>query len=262
MTKVESSPRATASLVSTRQNGCLAALSPDALALLGPHLTELSVGEGFVFWDGEHFPYALFPVSGLVSITVRFASGECIEVAAIGKEGAAGQFALKPAHLITQACAFSGGDFLRVSAAQLMAAAQANEEIARLVHLCSEWMLAQSQQIAACNAVHSAEQRLCRWLVQSCQRLGTQSFHATQDGIASALGIRRTTVTLLAQALQVKGLIQYRRGKVSVADLAQLEAMGCECCTVLGRQHWPSTRLQVRERERERERRLTAADPR
>jgi hypothetical protein len=211
--------------------------------VLRPHLSEITVEDGFVFWDGNDYPSTLFPVSGLVSITVRFASGESIEVALIGSEGAATQFTPEAASSTTQGCAFIGGHFIRIPTAQLFAAARINQEVATLVHFCRDWVLAQSQQIAACNAVHSAEQRLCRWLVQSCQRLGSQTFHATQDGIASALGIRRTTVTLVAQALQVKGLIQYRRGKIVIVDTAKLAELACECCSTMDSRHWPSTRL-------------------
>src|SRR5262245_36867091 len=244
MTRLTAPARNDASLRAAR-NGCLRALSSGALALLRPHLTEVTVDDGFVFWDGDFYPNTLFPTSGLVSITVRFASGESIEVAAIGHEGAAAQFTPHPAPSASQGCAFAGGDFIRIPTAELFAAARANEEIARLLHFCRDWLLTQSQQIAACNAVHSAEQRLCRWLAQSCQRLGSHTFHATQDGIASALGIRRTTVTLLAQALQEKGLIQYRRGKIAVADPALVENAACECCVALGEKYWPSTRLQL-----------------
>ena len=232
------------SSLSSATNGCLDTLSSGALALLRPHLTVVAVDDGFVFWDGNFYPNTLFPVSGLVSITVSLASGENIEVAAIGREGAAAQFTPDPAGGTTQGCAFAGGDFIRIPTAELFAAARANEEIARLVHFCRDWLLTQSQQVAACNAVHSAEQRLCRWLAQSCQRLGSQTFHATQDEIASGLGIRRTTVTLLAQALQEKGLIRYRRGKIVVADQALVEKVACECCIALGEKYWPSTRLQ------------------
>jgi len=243
MTRLTAPTRNDSSLRLAR-NGCLRSLSSGALALLRPHLTEVTVPDGFVFWDGDFYPNTLFPTSGLVSITVRLASGESIEVAAIGHEGAAAQFTPHPASSATQGCAFAGGDFIRIPTAELFAAARSNEEIAKLLHCCRDWLLTQSQQIAACNAVHSAEQRLCRWLSQSCQRLGSQSFHATQDGIASALGIRRTTVTLLAQALQEKGLIHYRRGKIAVVDSPTMEKMACECCTALGDKYWPSTRLQ------------------
>jgi len=236
-------------------NDCLDALSADAFGLLRPHLSEVAVDEGHVFWDAEIYLTTLFPASGLVSITVRLASGEGIEVASVAKEGAAAQFTLEPLHTVTQASAFAGGTFFRIPSAQLLAAAQRNEEIARLAHFCRDWVFAQAQQLAACNAVHSAEQRLCRWLAQSCRRLGTPTLHATQDGIAAALGIRRTTVTLLAQTLQTKGLIQYRRGKMVVTELARLESMSCECCRALDGKYWPSSRLQdVKKRERERER--------
>ena len=235
------------SSLSSATNGCLDTLSSGALALLRPHLTVVAVDDGFVFWDGNFYPNTLFPVSGLVSITVSFTSGESIEVAAIGREGAAAQFTPDPASGTTRGWAFVGGNFIRIPTAELFAAARANQEIARLVHFCRDWLLTQSQQMAACNAVHTAEQRLCRWLAQSCQRLGSQTFHATQDEIASGLGIRRTTVTLLAQALQEKGLIRYRRGKIVVADQALVEKAACECCVALSEKYWPSTRLQKHE---------------
>jgi hypothetical protein len=101
----------------------------------------------------------------------------------------------------------------------------------------------QAQQMAACNAAHPADKRFCRWLLQACERMGTDTVSVTQDTIASLLAIRRTTVTLIAQALQFEGLIQYRRGKIAILDWARLRAQACECCTCLDRKHWPSTRL-------------------
>jgi hypothetical protein len=94
-------------------NDCLDPLSADAFALLRPHLSEVAVDEGHVFWDAEFYPTTLFPASGLVSITVRLASGEGIEVASIAKEGAAAQFTLEPLHTVTQACAFAGAEKCR-----------------------------------------------------------------------------------------------------------------------------------------------------
>src|SRR5262245_66674991 len=90
------------SSLSSAKNSCLNALSSGALALLRPHLTTVTVDGGFVFWDGNFYPNTLFPVSGLVSITVSFASGENIEVAAVGREGAAAQFTPDPASGITR----------------------------------------------------------------------------------------------------------------------------------------------------------------
>src|SRR5689334_1989416 len=99
-------------------NDCLDALSADALGLLRPHLSEVAVDEGHVFWDAEIYLTTLFPASGLVSITVRLASGEGIEVASVAKEGAAAQFTLEPLHTVTQASAFAGGTFFRIPSAR------------------------------------------------------------------------------------------------------------------------------------------------
>jgi hypothetical protein len=73
--------------------------------------------------------------------------------------------------------------------------------------------------------------------------MDTDTLCQTQEMIASLLAIRRTTVTLIAQKLQVEGLIQYRRGKIAVLDRARLRAAACECCNNLARPHWPSSRL-------------------
>jgi hypothetical protein len=73
--------------------------------------------------------------------------------------------------------------------------------------------------------------------------MDSDTIHLTQEMIASLLALRRTTVTLIAQKLQVEGLIHYRRGKIMVLDRARLRAAACECCDSLSREHWPSTRL-------------------
>lgn len=238
-------PTQPAPATSRVQNGCLAALSPAAFALLRPYLVEVTMMEGTVVWEQGSLPDdAIFPISALISIVVPFRAGESIEVASIGSEAAiCPQFAPTSHGAPTRGCVYVGGRSLRIPAMQLLAAAERSREIARLLEICRDWMLSQSQQIAACNAVHSAEQRLCRWLIQSHQRLAGAGLHATQESIGSALGIRRTTVTLLAQNLQTKGLIQYRRGKITISDPAGIGDMACECCTVLSREHWPATRL-------------------
>jgi CRP-like cAMP-binding protein len=77
---------------------------------------------------------------------------------------------------------------------------------------------AETQQIAACNAMHGASARLCRWLLQSADRIGSDEVPLTQEFLAQMLGARRTTVTLLAQRMQAKGLIRYRRGRIVILN--------------------------------------------
>jgi CRP-like cAMP-binding protein len=96
-------------------------------------------------------------------------------------------------------------------------------------------LLAQVQQSAACNALHEAEARFCRWLLQSRDRSDSDVVPITQEFVAQMLGVRRTTVTLVAQSLQDAGLLRYRRGQIEILDRDTLEARACECYGVVRR---------------------------
>jgi CRP-like cAMP-binding protein len=84
-------------------------------------------------------------------------------------------------------------------------------------------------QSTACNAVHSVEQRLSRWLLLAHDRVGKDEFPLTQEFVAMMLGTSRPTVTVVAGTLQRAGLIKYHRGLVTVVDRENLEAASCEC---------------------------------
>jgi hypothetical protein len=88
--------------------------------------------------------------------------------------------------------------------------------------------------------VHSADARLCRWLLRASDAVGHDTVVATQEAMAEALGVRRTTATLVAQALQQAQVISYSRGKIVVRDRAGLEAAACDCHAMLGQSNWPS----------------------
>jgi CRP-like cAMP-binding protein len=75
-----------------------------------------------------------------------------------------------------------------------------------------------TQQIAARNARHKVEERLCRWLMQTRDLLKNDSLPLTQQFLAQMLGVQRTSVTLIARKLQESGLIKYRRGHIEVLD--------------------------------------------
>ena len=93
----------------------------------------------------------------------------------------------------------------------------------------NELLLAQMQQSIACNALHDVESRLCRWLLQTRDRMGADVLPFTQDFIGQMLGVRRTTITLVARMLQGGDMIRCSRGKVEVLDRAALEDAACEC---------------------------------
>ena len=90
-------------------------------------------------------------------------------------------------------------------------------------------LFAQSQQSAACNASHSIEARMCRWLLYMRDLAGSDDLSLTQEFLAQMLGVRRTSVSLVATTLQNAGLIRYSRGNIRILDLGRLQAAACEC---------------------------------
>src|SRR5262249_15862125 len=150
------------------------------------------------------------------SILIDASDGVSVEVASICGQAAVGTiFELDQSDFSTQAVVQVGGHFLRMPSPQLLLAAKDNSEIQNVCTYCRDWIFMQAQQTAGCNAVHTAEKRFCRWLVQAYERMETDNIRVTQEIIAALLAIRRTTITLTAQKLQIEGLIQYRRGKIT-----------------------------------------------
>jgi CRP-like cAMP-binding protein len=200
-----------------------------------------------VLWNvGDVARHVVFPISGVLSIQVRTADRNSVHVGIVGPEGAAGfgegagQFAAT-----TPAIFQVPGRFELIPVHLFRTAARNHEEIMRLMEVCIDWLLLQSQQIAACNARHSASARICRWLLTASELTSQEFIAVTQETLARALGIRRTTATLLAQQLQAEGLISYRRGKIVVRDRSRLQQMACDCIHVLGRSRWPSEQPQT-----------------
>ena len=90
-------------------------------------------------------------------------------------------------------------------------------------------MFAQAQQSAACNASHTVEARLSRWLLRSRELAGSDILGLTQEFVAQMLGVRRTSVSLVANTLQQAGFIKYRRGHIQIVDVEGVRSGACEC---------------------------------
>ncbi|MEO6172957.1 MAG: helix-turn-helix domain-containing protein [Arenimonas sp.] len=93
----------------------------------------------------------------------------------------------------------------------------------------SQALMILTGQTAVCNRHHDLDQQLCRWLLMSIDRLPSNDLSMTQELIANMLGVRREGVTAAAGKLQKLGAITYQRGRITVLDRAQLEALSCEC---------------------------------
>lgn len=109
-----------------------------------------------------------------------------------------------------------------------------------LIECYTEVLWAEVQQIAACNMLHHAEARLCRWLLQCADRTNRETLFLTQEFLGQMLGINRTTVNFVAQPLQNKGYVKYARGKIEILDREGLAKSACECYYAIHHNNLPA----------------------
>lgn len=224
-----------------RDNRLLAAMPPNTLALLEPDLRKVSLEAGAVLLEpGELIENIYFPLTGLISLMVIGKDGNFIETSTVGREGGVGLHSgLGRRRSFTRAIAQIGGKFSTIRTARFEHIANDSAPIRDLISRYTEVLWAETQQTAACNAMHSTSSRLCRWLLQSADRIGSDEVRLTQEFLAQMVGARRTTVSLLAQRMQAKRLIRYKRGHIVILDRKGLEACACECYHVIHDQKLP-----------------------
>jgi CRP-like cAMP-binding protein len=152
-----------------RHNHLLAAMPLNTLALLAPDLRKVSLEQGAVLFEpGELIENIYFPLTGLISLTVIGKDGKFIEASTVGREGAVGLHSgLGRRRSFTRATAQIGGNFSTIQAARFEHIANGSAPIWDVILRYTEVLWAETQQIAACNAIHGASARLCRWLLQS-----------------------------------------------------------------------------------------------
>ena len=223
---------------SGRRNRLLAALPPADLALLTPHLKDVTLEQGAVLQEqGERIDQVYFPHEGMISLLAVMQQGEAIETATMGREGAVGSLAgLGPRRSHTRAVVQVAGTASRIAAGRFCKAAEESQAIRDSIVRYGEMLLIQVQQTAACNALHDVEERLSRWLLQARDRVDGNTIRLTHEFLSQMLGVRRPTVTVVARMLQDAGLIRYHRGHIEIVDRRGLEARACECYAVIRQQ--------------------------
>jgi len=175
--------------------------------------------------------YVYFPGGGFLSVVTVLEDGGMVEVTTVGREGAVGVSAALDGATADAATIVQG----ETDVCYRMTAKAFRQEMARrgafyqLLTRYTHAFVGVIMQSTACNAVHSIEQRLARWLLMARDRMGSDQFTLTQEFVAMMLGANRSTVTIVAGTLQKAGLITYRRGRVSVLDRDKLESASCEC---------------------------------
>ena len=216
-------------------NGLLASLPRDTMTALLPHLRAIELPQETVLYEsGDTIKSVYFPHDGLVSLVVDLASGETIEAAMIGSDSVVGGAAAFDNNIsLNRAVAQVAGTASALGVASFCDLAQKNIAFRAKLARHEQFVLAQAQQAAACNAIHALEARLARWLLRCADLLRRQDIQLTQEFLAQMLGVRRTSVSIVANTLQQAGLIRYSRGHIRVLNLGGLKDCSCECYQTL-----------------------------
>jgi CRP-like cAMP-binding protein len=223
---------------SPHSNRLLGLLPPKDYKRLRPHLKPIALEYRQSLYRA-HKPvgFVYFIETGVGSLVNTMANGQAAEVGTIGNEGVVGlPLVLEDSAAPTSVYVQVPGAGLRIKAALF------NRELARSASMRTVMLhythafFNQVAQSAACNQFHSLEQRCCRWLLMTRDRMDSDEFLLTQEFLAMMLGVQRTGVSAAAGALQRAGLIRYKRGQVTILDRRGLEQRSCECYRVSKRE--------------------------
>jgi CRP-like cAMP-binding protein len=216
------------------ENRILTALpSSDRLELFGLVRNVTLPVKTVLFEPGASIDAIYFPTDGVISLVTPLHDGAIVEVATIGNEGIVGVPLVPLGGLAVRAISQVAGHSLRIEAAAFLSLFDRSAAFQALVDRYTQALFGQISQAAACNRLHSSEERLSRWLLMSHDRVGADQFMITQEFLGQMLGARRSTVSVSAGILQRAGLIRYVRGHVTIVDRAGLEAVSCECYAVI-----------------------------
>jgi len=183
-----------------------------------------------LFGAGEVIGRVYFPLDAIVSFVVDLSTGEMVEAAMIGNDGAVGAHAAIDGRTsLNRAVVQLAGDALVCDVDDLRNVVAQSPALLKLLIRNEQAVYVQAQQSAACIAAHQIEARLSRWLLRARDLAGRDTLQFTQEFLAEMLGVRRSSVSLVAHTLQKAGLIQYSRGRIKIVDLIGLRETSCEC---------------------------------
>ena len=212
-------------------NQLLALLSGANFERLRPHLKNFELVHGTVLLAaGDTVNRVFFPHSGVISLVVGLHGGDLIETAMIGRDGVAGaSAALNGKISMSRAIVQLPGMASALDVERLRTVADDNKGFRSLLIRHEQVLFAQAQQSSACNASHRIEARMSRWLLRLRDLADGDELLITQEFLGQMLGVRRSSVSLVAGALQTAGLISYRRGRLHITDMKGLREAACEC---------------------------------
>jgi CRP-like cAMP-binding protein len=212
-------------------NRLLASLSSEDYEQLQPGLQHIDLPQETVLFEtGGLIARVYFPLAGVVSLVVDLKTGETIEAAMIGRDGVVGGgAALDGQKSLNRAVIQVAGAASTVDIGLVSSLADRSLEFRLAIMKHQQFVLAQAQQSAACNAAHPSEARLARWLLRCRDLLESDEIPLTQEFLAEMLGVQRSTVSVVAHTLQQAGFIRYSRGHIQILNLEALREVACEC---------------------------------
>jgi CRP-like cAMP-binding protein len=170
----------------------------------------------------------------MISLLAVMADGKAVETATIGREGGFGAMAGLGSHTtLTRAVVQVPLIATRIAIGPFRAAVQASLALRDMIVSYNDVLLGQVQVTAACNALHPIQKRLARWILQTRDRIDTDTVPLTQELLSEMLGVRRSSVSVIARKLQMTGLIRYSRGSIEIINRRALEAASCECYALI-----------------------------
>jgi CRP-like cAMP-binding protein len=209
-------------------------MPPNDIVRLRPYLREVDLEYKMPLYQArEPIEHVYFPVSGVASLVNTMTEGYSAEVGTIGNEGIVGVPIIlgdniAPTNVYVQV----PGVGFRVRASILGDVLEQYSFTRKLMLRYVHAFFNQVAQSAACNHFHSVQERCCRWLLMTHDRVQSEEFILTQEFLAMMLGVRRTGITATAKKLKTRKLIEYSRGHVTILDRAGLENCACECYAV------------------------------
>lgn len=213
------------------RNQLLSSLLLEEYQRLLPYLetTYLSLWQTLYNVD-EPIEYVYFPQTAMISLLILMADGTAVEIATVGKEGMVGvPLLLGEGRFPGKAMAQVPGIAFRMKAEAFKAEIADHSSMYHLLQRYTQILFNQVAQTAACNRLHSLEERFCRWLLTIHDQVGADEFLLTQESLAQMLGVRRAGVNEVARLFQQKGAIQYSRGKMMILNRKGLKTNVCEC---------------------------------
>jgi CRP-like cAMP-binding protein len=214
-----------------RTNRLLSLLSDDDYERLRPHLSPVAFDYKKSLYEASRpIEQVYFPIDGVASLVITTSEGASAEVGTIGSEGIVGlPICLGDRDAPSSVYVQVPGTALRMDAVAFRRELEASPTLNLVMLRYAHAFFNQVAQSAACAHLHKVEQRCCRWLLMTRDRMPSGDFLLTHEFLGMMLGVRRTTVTDVMGSLQKAGLIRYRRGHVTILDHEALRERACEC---------------------------------